>query len=320
MQTLKLSIDALAMHTPLWQRIQPSIEKKHLPHAFLFIGPRHAKMLPFTHRLIAMLLCEKAAAPCGSCQSCHLIINHIHPDIMYVRPDAASSPIKIEQIRELQQTIYQTPQRGLQRMIVIDPADKLNMAAANALLKVLEEPPLHTRFILLTAQLNSLPLTIISRCQQLVFPLPEYNGAAELSNYLQTATFYTEELGRAALLQQSASIIHTLCELVDKKIAPCVIATEWSEYTLSDLLWFLYLLTAQAIHCHLLGSDLLEINSNRLMYFAQTVKSVLLFKQLDKIKHFMQKIQRNITLNQALTLEAVLLGYLHSEEEKAHVG
>ena len=292
-----MQIDELPTHAPVWTKIQQMLDKNRLPHALLFSGPRHAGILQFVDRLMAILICQNADnAPCGECQPCRLLMQGTHPDIKYVRQDSPGSPIKIEQIRELQESVYQTPQCGTRSIIVIEPADRLNRSAANALLKILEEPPSHTLFILIAEQLSHLPATIMSRCQQYAVSPPES------ADYLEIGKFYPEASERGALFKQCEPISRDLCDLVDKKISPCTLAAKWSSYALSDLLWFLYLLTAQAIRARLLESQASQP-------WADTLEPVDLFQQLDKINTLMRTMQQNITLNQTLAIETLLMGY-----------
>ena len=298
-----LSIDPLETHAPVWARIQPVLDKHRLPHALLFVGPRHANILPFAYRLMATLLCQHSEnAPCGLCQACRLLLQGTHPDIRYVRPEALNGPLKIEQIRELQHDVYQTPQLGTRRFIVIEPADKLNVAAANALLKILEEPPSHTSFILIAEQTSSLPATIISRCQQYTFASRE--GFDDV-DYLAIGNGYPDDSIRGEMFKQRASIMDALCGLAMGKTSPCTVAAQWSSYALGDLLWFLHLLTAQAIREKLL-------NVQTMPPLSRHVAPVVLFQQLDRINALMCHVQQNITLNQTLAMEGLLMGYMAS--------
>ena len=298
-----MQIDTLTSHAPVWRSIQQMLDKNRLPHALLFVGPRHAGILQFVHRLMAIMVCETPdKAPCAECKPCHLLALGTHPDIKYVRQDTATSPIKIEQIRELQESVYQTPQCGTRSIIVIEPADRLNRAAANALLKILEEPPSHTTFILIAEQLGTLPATIMSRCQQYVFSPPESFESVHQVDYLSIGAFYPEASERAVLFKQCPSMMDDLSALVDKKITSCTLASKWSNYALGDLLWFLYLLTAQAIRYRLLDSPMVPP-------WADKIEPVDLFEQLDKVNALMHTVQQNITLNQTLAIETLLLGY-----------
>lgn len=289
-------------HVPLWDKINQLIQQKHLPHSLLFIGPRHTKILPFVNRLICILICENETPPCGHCRACHLLTQGIHPDINYIRQEGTSTAIKVEQIRELQHDIYQTPQLGQRRFIVIEPADKMNISAANALLKILEEPPSHTVFILIAEQLSSIPATILSRCQK--YSMDTFNN--QPNDYLAIGECYSPDSSRAILFQQRTTILMELCEVIEQKMSLCTLAARWSNYILDDLLWLLYLLTAQAIHHQLVEAPLPEPFAS----FARLTTPVVLLNQLEQINAIARKINHNININQTLVVENLLLGYL----------
>ncbi len=303
-----MPIEALAIHASVWTAVLKMLDKDRLPHALLFTGPRHAGILQFANRLMAMLVCLKAVqAPCGVCKPCHLLLQGTHPDIQYVRQDTPTSPIKIDQVRELQENVYRTPQCGDSRFIVIEPADRLNQAAANALLKILEEPPSHTTFILIAEQVSSLPATIMSRCQQYTFSPPELFEPVNQGDYLIIGKFYPEGSVRAELFKQGGPIIDDLCALLDGNISACSIAPKWSRYALGDLLWFLYLVTAQAIRYQLIDYHTTQHMTDKIKYFSRVVEPAALFQQLDRINLLMGVVQQNITLNQTLAIETLLI-------------
>ena len=289
-----------------WDHMNLLIQKDRMPQSLLLVGPRHVNLLQFVNRLMALQICEAQTPPCGLCRACHLLMEGIHPDIRYIRKETPSSAIKIEQIRELQQNIFQTPQRGTQRFIVLEAADKMNTAAANALLKILEEPPVHTQFILIAEQVSSIPATILSRCQKYNFP----SLAHESAGYLTTGRAYPEESTRAALMLRSSSILLDLCELIEEKTSPCTIAARLAVDTLDDILWLLYLITAEAIHCQLIKRSADLDKDSPLISFSRLVKPFDLIKQLDKINAITSKLNHNINMNQTLVLESLLLGYL----------
>ncbi len=299
-------LNLLDDHVSQWEQINQLLLKQRLPQSLLLVGPRHAHILQFVNRLIAILICEKTDKPCMQCRACHLLIQGIHPDIKYIRSEGASAAIKVEQVRELQQDIYQTPQRGARRFIVIESTHNLNISAANALLKILEEPPLHTMFILIAEQLNSIPATILSRCQKYNF----YSQDHRPVDYLSIGQYYSPESPRAELFQQSATIITQLCELMEGKLSPCTLAERWSTYALDDLLWLVYLLTAQAIHYQLVQTTIMPRGNEPLMYLARLTTPVNLLNQLRQINAITEKINHNINMNQTLVLEDLLLSYL----------
>jgi len=112
-----------------------------------------------------------AVNPCGDCRSCRKILSDNHPDILDVSPSGAI--IRIAQIRALSESLSMKPYEARRRFVIISEAQALNPEAGNALLKLLEEPPDRTIFILLAAQASDLLPTIASRCQHVHFyPLP----------------------------------------------------------------------------------------------------------------------------------------------------
>ena len=179
--------------------------------------------------------------------------------------------------------------------------------AQNGLLKILEEPPSHTLFILIAEQISSLPATIMSRCQQYAFCPPELLEPVGNVDYLTIGTFYPQASERAELFKQGISIIDDLCYLLEKKLSPCTLASKWSNYALADLLWFLYLLTAQAIRYQLVDCHTEQPWADNLQRFSKLVEPVDLFQLLDKINSLMNTVQQNITLNQTLAIETLLM-------------
>lgn len=299
-------LDKLETHTELWEKIQPLLLKQQLPQSLLLVGPRHTGLFQFATRLMAVALCEGEGKPCGQCPSCHWVKQGTHPDITHIRQEGSSAAIKIDQVRDLQLTIYQTPQRGSHRFVVIEPADKMNRSSANAVLKVLEEPPLHTVFILIAEQISSIPPTILSRCQKYSVHLKTQS----MVDYLAMGQLLPSDVSRAVLLQQASLLISGLCELVLEQVSPCAIAARWGSYEIDDLLWCLYLVTAQTIRYQLVGIFERSINTEPVIAFSKLVDPVVLLNQLKKINAMMRKINHNITMNQILELENLLLGYL----------
>ncbi|MBQ7197901.1 MAG: DNA polymerase III subunit delta' [Selenomonadaceae bacterium] len=144
-----------------------SVEKT-FPHAVLFAGVEGIGKRKVAETCAATLLCENLidGEPCGTCDSCKLMAAGTHPDFYVVEPEdtKAARNIKIGQIRDLQREASLRPVQSDRRVVIIDGAEFMNKAAANCILKTLEEPPTQTIFILLTANRAGLLLTIRSRC------------------------------------------------------------------------------------------------------------------------------------------------------------
>jgi DNA polymerase III subunit delta' len=171
----------LPWHQQAWQRLLEQADSGRLPHALLLTGPQGSGRHQFVEHLSAWLVCEdRHNRPCGHCRGCLLFQSGNHPDVLMVEPEEGSQSIKIDQIRRLGQWVNQTAnQAGATKLIVIRPAEGLGVAAANSLLKNLEEPPGATLFVLVAASGAALLPTIRSRCQLLSLPAADQAQAME---------------------------------------------------------------------------------------------------------------------------------------------
>lgn len=210
---------SVASRPALWPWLQAPLQAALAQlnsHAALLHGPEGVGQFEFALALARSWLCEarpagQALAPaCGRCTSCHLIDAGSHPDLMVVLPEALqaqlgwqaaeaddaepadkvagkskklSQEIKVNAIRSVVQFSQNTASRGRAKVVLVHPADRLNLIAANTLLKTLEEPPGQVRFVLSGASLDQLLPTVRSRCQAWRLPLPPAELAAQ---WLQT--------------------------------------------------------------------------------------------------------------------------------------
>jgi len=183
-----------------WEKLTARAQSGGLPHALLLVGPEGIGKRAFAEHLAAFLLCQQRdAAPCGRCRSCELFAlraqrdpeetrpdgslaqpngHPVHPDAKFVgfslndKSKKMYSEVVVDQIRALSAWFSLTPQLGRAQVAVIEPADAMNVAAANALLKTLEEPSPGRYLLLVTAHPARLPATIRSRCQRIALHLP----------------------------------------------------------------------------------------------------------------------------------------------------
>ena|SRR5581483_10713938 len=145
-------------------------------HAYLFAGPADVGKQTLALQLAQALNCREADPPCGQCSSCRRIAEAKHPDVQLVtvltnKEDRRTKNISIAQVREVEQTIALKPYEGGYRVVIIDPADAMNLEAQNSFLKTLEEPPPNTVLILITTREHLLLETIRSRCARVEFGL-----------------------------------------------------------------------------------------------------------------------------------------------------
>ena len=154
-------------------KLKKFVAEKNFPHAVLFAGIEGIGKRKIAETCASILLCENPVngEACGTCDSCKLMAAGSHPDFYVVEPETTKTArnIKIGQIRDLQREAFLRPIQAERRVVIIDGAEFMNKAAANCILKTIEEPPSQTIFILLTANRSSLLLTIRSRCMTINF-------------------------------------------------------------------------------------------------------------------------------------------------------
>lgn len=142
-----------------------------MSHAYLLSGPQHVGKMTLAMDVARLLNCETDEPPCGLCSQCKRITGELHTDVRTVqvggtgREGRNRTAISIDQIRDVQKEASLKPYEGKYRVFIVDGAERLTEEAANALLKILEEPPEDVVFVLVTADAGSLIPTIISRCQ-----------------------------------------------------------------------------------------------------------------------------------------------------------
>lgn len=222
-------------HQTQWQHI--AALRHNLPNAWLFTGKENTGKTAFARHTAQALLCEQpdaAGEPCGVCPSCHLFAQNSHPDFYELTPEIPEDgavgrkllQIKIDAVRGIVDNIHLTSVRGGRRIVLVHPAESMNLQAANGLLKVLEEPPENVLFLLVTHARDKLLPTIKSRCRQMVLPAPSHEEALR---YLQEhGTEHAESLlafhGGAPLFEHSPESDGLRAELLELLSAPRLLA------------------------------------------------------------------------------------------------
>lgn len=308
-----------------------------LAHAYLLGGSQYLGKLDFALSFASYMLCEKPEnnLPCNNCGSCNLVIAGSHSDLKIIEP-VESKQIRIEQIRELVNWSAQTSLRGGHKVVVLYPAEQMNRSTANAFLKCLEEPPDKTLLLLVSNQPNRLLATIRSRCQQVLFQLPDKNTSLQwLGKELDEKDSFEILLSMAKglplkvtrlftkdYLVQRQDLIKCLAELVRGEREIFQIASSLKDFDEQEILviWLDFL------------SDCVRYNyqseHGRKEFDAETTNIIrtliselgieTLFKFLDRLNHDYAMLKGSTNLNPTLNLESLLIDW--SERSYASSG
>ena len=196
-----LNWENLIGHAATVAHLKKNIAEEKFPHAVIFSGEEGVGKRLAAEICAAALLCENPVdgSPCGKCENCHLVAAKTHPDFYVVEAEETKTApnIKIGQIREMQAEAALIPINSARRVVIIDGAELMNNAAANCLLKTIEEPPSQTICILLTASRSSLLMTIRSRCMTINF---DKISAAQIRDALISQGVEAQEAERLAVI------------------------------------------------------------------------------------------------------------------------
>ena len=167
-----------------WHNLTESYQKKRLAHGLLLHGPAGIGKNEFAIDFAHWLLCEQPNKDkaCGECKSCKLIHADSNPDLLTLYLEDGAKAIKVDQVRSLIKKLSLTSHGTGYRVVIISPADTLNINASNSLLKTLEEPPENTLLILISDIPSKLMATIRSRTQMVRFDLPSEKQSLDWLN------------------------------------------------------------------------------------------------------------------------------------------
>ncbi|MDO7898006.1 DNA polymerase III subunit delta' [Pseudomonas citrulli] len=309
----------------LWQQLAGRAQHAH---AYLLHGPVGIGKRALAERLMASLLCQRPADSnaCGECKSCLLLKAGSHPDNYVLEPEEADKAIKVDQVRDLVSFVVQTSQLGGRKVVLIEPVESMNINAANALLKSLEEPSGDTVLLLVSHQPSRLLPTIKSRCVQQACPLP---SEAMSLQWLARALPDSTDEERAQLLtlaagsplaavslqaqgvrEQRALVVDGVKKLLKQQQSPTQLAEGWNAIPLLLLFdWFCdwsslvlrYQLTEDEAGLGL--ADMRKV----IQYLAQKSSQEKILNIQDWILAQRQKVLSKANLNRVLLLEALLV-------------
>jgi DNA polymerase-3 subunit gamma/tau len=196
-----------------------ALDQQRLHHAYLFTGTRGVGKTTIARILAKALNCETGitSAPCGTCSSCQEIDAGRFVDLIEV--DAATNT-KVDEMRQLLENATYAPTRGRYKVYVIDEVHMLSTSAFNAMLKTLEEPPEHIKFILATTDPQKIPVTVLSRCLQFnLKQMPQGHIVEHLSRILEAEQVPCEPAALRHIAKGAAGSMRDALSLLDQAIA-----------------------------------------------------------------------------------------------------
>ncbi|EOH4913254.1 DNA polymerase III subunit delta' [Pseudomonas aeruginosa] len=297
-------------------------------HAYLLYGPAGIGKRALAEHWAAQLLCQRpaAAGACGECKACQLLAAGTHPDYFVLEPEEAEKPIRVDQVRDLVGFVVQTAQLGGRKVVLLEPAEAMNVNAANALLKSLEEPSGDTVLLLISHQPSRLLPTIKSRCVQQACPLP---GAAASLEWLARALpdepaealeellalsggspLTAQRLHGQGVREQRAQVVEGVKKLLKQQIAASQLAESWNSVPLPLLFdwfcdWTLGILRYQLTRDEE-GLGLADMRKV-IQYLGDKSGQAKVLAIQDWLLQQRQKVLNKANLNRVLLLEALLV-------------
>ncbi|WP_299974541.1 DNA polymerase III subunit delta' [uncultured Pseudoteredinibacter sp.] len=296
-----------------------------LPHGLLFNGTAGVGKRHLANCLAEYVLCAgpKNDAACGQCKSCELIKAGTHPDLQSVAPEEQGKAIKIDQVRKLNNFLGQTSQQGGYKVAILAPAEAMNINAANALLKNLEEPSARTLIILISDAPNRLMATIRSRCQAVAFAVPALAEASRwlaplcgdyepeaLLNMCSGAPLAARDLLDEGRLEARLSFADDLNQIAAGQMFSLQAAARWMDaeplLLIEALLTWLQSASRQEVQGDI--GQLMEAEL-QLLQLLQTVGVKLRFRLYDKLLQSKAQILSGANPNQQLLLEEIAMDW-----------
>lgn len=323
----------------LWKELLGN--KEGLPHAQLLYGQAGIGKRDFAEAYARALLCESPAddgSACGRCVACGWLAAGTHPDFRVLQPDSEAGEgdapaaaeeavaekgkkqtlINVAQVRNLIDSVSLSSSRGGRRVVLVCPAEAMNVNAANALLKTLEEPQPNTMFILVSHQMQKLPATVRSRCLKIAMPAPPRGQALEwlAGQGVKNPEISLAQAGNAPLRaldlmtgdyqEKRATFLSRLEEA--QNVDPLALAEMGEKLELAWVLNWLQTWVYDLVAARTTGTIRFHLDfSNKIIMLASTVDLLLLFNFHRDLLGAQRALQH--PLNTRLLLEQLLLTY-----------
>jgi DNA polymerase-3 subunit delta' len=320
-----------------WHVLHEARQQGRLAHGLLFTGPRGLGKKHFAQTFATALLCElpsNVGLACGTCRSCQLIAAGTHPDLVHIEPAEDKKIIGVDQIRELVQFMTLKSQYGRHKVIIIEPAEAMNVNAANSLLKTLEEPSADSILMLVTSRPAQLPATIRSRCQEVHFGRASVEQAESWMRQQPTlnanpglwleladgAPLQALELAIEGGSEQRSLWLGDLVQLASCKADPIAMAAKWLTMDPKNSLYWLHRWLTDMVRYkavseppHVANPDVVK----QLVTLADPLTVAQLYRLLDRVGAGLRQLEANN--NPQLVLEDILIQWFDSFATQAKV-
>jgi DNA polymerase-3 subunit delta' len=317
-----LSADSLPWLQDSQLRVRKAFNAGRLPHSLLLLSVPGLGAEQLAHWMTALALCESPGErPCDACASCRLLRSDSHPDVHSVRLEQDAQQIKVDQVRELIDSLTLKSYRGGYKVGVIEGAEALNANGANAFLKTLEEPAPRTMLIMIARPNHRLPATIASRCLRLNLRPPSSEVAMEWLNAKSSAPqgwdaalalaggapLLALQLDAEGLSAIDADMRQSIVELSEGSADITLLAERWMRSNPGVRITWLENWITQRVHAAL-GSATSHQTAEPVRLPAALLKPKIrgLFELLDAAREVRRLASTG--MNQQLALEALLVG------------
>lgn len=310
----------------LWQNWQQLLGQQRLHHAILLLAVKGSGRDVLARQLAQTVLCQNnEIEPCGVCHSCQLFKASSHPDFHVIKPEQEGKQIGVDAVRQCNRWAMETSQLNGQRVILIEHADAMGEAGANAILKTLEEPPQGCQFILTAQSLDSLLPTIVSRCNKWRLPAPdEINVKQWVENKLMQSIKRESirlnsgaPLSTLAFIENGMDIRHGhlitafaeflqppylgIYDVTAMCTADGIVTLKWLSYFLVDCIKY-----QQGVRdCFVHDESLAAVE-----HVANLVSTAVLLEQSRKINTLYRKLEQHTGLNIELLVVEWLTGFI----------
>lgn len=311
----------------IWQSFYQQLQDDRLPHAIMLAGPAGLGKRHLARVLAQYVLCQspRSESACGRCKSCELNRAATHPDWLQVTPEEPGKAIRVDDIRALAEVQGKTAQQGGYKVVTLQPAEAMNVNAANALLKTLEEPAAKTLLLLVSDAPSAVLPTIRSRCQIRTLAVPpaeqslhwltplvsgtDYN-ARELLAMARGAPLAARDLMQGDELEKRAQWLADVAKLTLGQVDAVALAGEWQRGDVAaQVNWLLGWLHDLA--CWQVGAPVTQFEALDPAFTGalKNISPALLHRYQEKLLSCKQRLASGANPNKQLLIEELLMDW-----------